>query len=97
MLSSAYRRVKAGETVTIRPRGNSMTPRIESGDAVTIAPCGEEDLKVGDVVLVRVAGATYVHLISAIDPSKRRVQISNNHGKINGWASYDKVAGKADK
>jgi hypothetical protein len=60
-----------------------MTPRIRSGQLVTVAPVDLADLKVGDVVLCRVRGSEYFHLVKAIQGNK--VQIGNNHGKINGW------------
>jgi hypothetical protein len=50
-------------------------------------------LEVGDIVLARVAGAVYLHLVSAVDPARRRVQISSNRGRVNGWTGYDRVFG----
>ena len=50
-------------------------------------------LEVGDIVLARVAGTVYLHLVSAVDQARKRVQISNNHGRINGWTSHDRVFG----
>ena len=41
----------------------------------------------------RVAGTTYLHLVSAVDAGTGRVQISNNRGRVNGWTSRDKVYG----
>ena len=41
----------------------------------------------------RVAGTTYLHLVSAVDAGTGRVQISNNRGRINGWIGHDKVYG----
>ncbi len=60
-----------------------MTPLINSGDKIELKPCKIEHLAVGDIVLCRVNGNTYLHLVKAI--SDGRVQIGNNHGKINGW------------
>ena len=89
----AMERLQAGETVTIKPHGNSMRGKVESGDEVLLAPCPQEQLQVGDIVLVRVAGNIFLHLIKAMDA--RRVQIGNNRGKINGWAHKSKVFGVA--
>lgn len=79
-----------GETVQFRPRGNSMEPRIKSGQLVTVSPTvgswSTVDAKVGDIVLCKVNGHQYVHLVKSIG-SDGRCQIGNNHGKINGWAS----------
>jgi hypothetical protein len=32
-------------------------------------------------------------LVSAVDARASRVQISNNRGRVNGWANYTKVFG----
>lgn len=74
-----------GETAKFRPRGNSMTPRIKSGQLCTVAPVDPKDIKVGDVVLCKVKGAEYLHLVKAI--KNGRFQIGNNHGHVNGWTS----------
>jgi hypothetical protein len=50
-------------------------------------------VEVGDIVLARVAGVVYLHLVSAVEPAKGRVQISNNRGRVNGWTSYARVFG----
>lgn len=85
-------RLNSGEVVKINPKGQSMTPRILSGDAVEIWPVADHGaLKVGDVVLAKVKGRYYLHLISAIDGD--RIQISNNHGHVNGWTHISKVYG----
>jgi hypothetical protein len=86
--------LSAGRPVTVRPRGGSMHPKVRSGAEVDLAPISDPaSLKVGDIVLVRVAGNDYLHLISAADA--KRVQISNNRGRINGWVPRDKVFGLA--
>ena len=61
-----------------------MTPRIKSGQEVTVVPLGDYVLKEGDVVLCKVKGSYYLHLVKAVDES-RGYQIGNNHGRINGW------------
>lgn len=81
--------LKSDGAVKFRPRGNSMTPRIKSGQKCTVANVPYE---VGDVVLCRVGGAQYLHIVTAIQGN--RVQIGNNHGKINGWTSVWNVYGK---
>jgi hypothetical protein len=86
-------RVAAGATVEFRPTGASMVPLIRSRQRVTVAPADPARLEVGDIVLARVAGTTYLHLVSAVDAGTRRVQISNNRGRVNGWTSRDKVYG----
>lgn len=87
-------RVAQGERVTFRPRGNSMRPLIDSGDEVVVAPLmAEAVLEVGDIVLVRVAGSIYLHLVDAVDADRNRVRIANNRGRINGWAPLRQVHG----
>ena len=84
-----------GETVQIRPRGHSMKGKVNDGDLVTIEPCDPNKLEVGDIVLVRVKGNDYLHLIKAINQG--RFQIGNNRGGINGWVGHNCVYGKAIK
>ena len=83
----------AGRNVTINPKGNSMTPRIVSGASVTLTPLVDtESIKKGDAVLVSIGRAIYLHLVTAI--TKDLVQISNNHGYVNGWTNKKNVYGK---
>lgn len=85
-MSWALRAIEAlnrGEEVQIRPRGNSMKGKIESGNLVTLVPWPREQLEVGDVVLARVNGNDYLHLIKAKDGG--RFLIGNNKGGTNGW------------
>ena len=89
-------RLCAGETISFRPRGNSMVGRIESGQLVTVEPVTlDTELVIDDIVLCKVAGNDYLHLISAIDLP--RYQISNNRGYINGWTNINKIYGKVIK
>ena len=85
--------LRAGESIVIRPRGNSMRGRVNDGDRVTVAPVSPADLQVGDIVLVRVRGNDYLHLIKAIDGL--RYLIGNNRGGINGWVGASAIYGKA--
>ena len=57
-------KLRAGETVSFRPRGASMKGRIESGYLCTVAPVDCSTLAVGDIVLCRVRGAEYLHPLS---------------------------------
>ncbi len=82
----------AGETVSFRPRGNSMTGKIESGQLCTVAPVNVEDLRVGDIVLCKVNGQEYLHLIKAMQGE--RFQIGNNRGRINGWVGGKCIFGR---
>ena len=97
VLKEIAQRVSEGETVTFRPTGNSMVPLIHSRDEVVVAPVVPSLVEVGDIVLTRVAGSVYIHLVKAIEPAKRRVQIGNNRGGVNGWTGFDRVYGIAVK
>lgn len=70
-----------------------MVPLIRSRQSVVVAPVDPTKLEVGDIVLARVAGTIYLHLVSSLDPTRNRVQISNNRGRVNGWTSHDRVFG----
>jgi hypothetical protein len=86
----------SGETVSFRPRGNSMKPKIFSGQLCTVGPIKDpSDVSVGDVVLCKVRGKQYLHLVSAIN--KDKYQISNNHGFVNGWTNFKSIYGKLIK
>lgn len=68
-----------------------MTGRIDSGQLCTIIPAGQAEIKVGDIVLCKVKGNEYLHLVKAI--SGPRFQIGNNRGFINGWISASAIFG----
>jgi hypothetical protein len=84
--------LRLGETVKFRPRGHSMKGKIASGQLCTVAPVESETLSVGDIVLCKVNGREYLHLIKAI--SGERFQIGNNRGGINGWIGEGTIYGK---
>ena len=89
-------KLKNKETVQFRPRGHSMTGRIESGNLCTVEPIQDfEKLQKGDIVLCKVNGKQYLHLISAINND--RFQISNNHNFVNGWIHKNSIYGKLIK
>jgi phage repressor protein C with HTH and peptisase S24 domain len=91
----AIEKLQGGEVVKIRPRGNSMQPRIRSGQLVTISPDTEE-LNKGDIVMCRVKGRDYLHLIKAVS-SNGRYQIGNNRGGVNGWVGSGAIFGVATR
>jgi hypothetical protein len=70
-------RVAGGASVEFRPTGSSMVPLVQSRELVTVSPVDPTRLEVGDIFLARVAGTVYLHLVSALDPARSRVQISN--------------------
>jgi hypothetical protein len=72
-----------------------MVPLINSRDEVVVSPVDPTRVEVGDIVLTKMAGNIYIHLIKAIEHARRRVQIGNNRGGINGWTGFDRVYGIA--
>jgi hypothetical protein len=86
--------LQSGQTVQLRPHGNSMQGRIESGQLVTLDPITiDTTLVVGDIVLTKVNGKQFLHLIKAIG-SDGRFQIGNNKGHVNGWCTLSSIFGK---
>ena len=69
-----------------------MSGKIESGQLCTVAPVDPATLAVGDIVLCKVKGNDYLHLVKAIQGP--RFQIGNNRGFINGWISANAIFGK---
>jgi hypothetical protein len=89
-------RLKNGEAVSFRPRGNSMSPKIKSGQLCTVIPMTPQVLvKSGDVVLCKVHGTEYLHLVKAVKDGQ--LQIGNNKGHINGWVSSTAIYGILDR
>ena len=91
----AIESLKKGQQAQIRPRGHSMKGKVNDGDLVTLEPCDPGKLSAGDVVLVRVRGTDYLHLIKAVNGD--RVLIGNNRGGTNGWVGRNCVYGIATK
>lgn len=92
ILHKAILDLQNGRVVQLCLAGNSMTPRVKSGQVVIVNPVTDpKELKVGQVVLCKVRKKVYLHLIKALE--KDRVQIGNNHGRINGWTHVDNVYG----
>lgn len=68
---------------TIFPKGNSMLPLVKSGQQVNLFSINIDTLHKGDIVLCKVEGNVYLHLVKAISTGK--VLIGNNKGRVNGW------------
>ena len=87
-------KLQNGETVKFRPHGNSMAGKIDSGQLCTVEPVNENTtFVVGNIVLCKVYGTHYLHLITATRMGDR-YQISNNKGHINGWINRKQIYGK---
>src|ERR1700712_1786284 len=91
----AIEKLQQGEKAQVRPRGISMTGKVNDGDTVTLEPCDPRKLAVGDIVLVKVKGYVYLHLIKA--ENNGRFLIGNNIGGTNGWVITKSISGKGIK
>lgn len=89
----AIEKLQKGETTQVRPRGHSMKGKVNHRDLVTLEPCDPDALDVDDIVLVKVKGRVYLHLIKA--KSRGRFLIGNNRGGINGWVGANAIYGIA--
>lgn len=82
------------DTISFRPVGNSMLPKIKSRQLVTVSS-DISNINIGDIVLAKVKGSCYLHYVTSIKTkdNKTTYQISNAKGHINGWTSklYAKV------
>ena len=86
-------RLQQGDTIKFRPSGHSMLGRVNHRDLCTVAPCTPETpLQTGDVVLCKVNGAQYLHLIKGV--AGERYLIGNNRGGTNGWINRSAIYGK---
>lgn len=100
----------AGKTIVSKESGNSMLPLIRSKQPVRIRPvltyeearvvgCLEyvlpEEIRQDDIVLAKVGGSVYTHLVSGIRNVHGELewQISNRRGHVNGWTRtvYGKI------
>lgn len=83
-----------GETCKVTGIGNSMTPILKSRQAVICEPVTKDSkLEKRNIVLCKVNGHYYLHLIHAIKNDSQYL-IGNNHGHMNGWISKNKIYGK---
>jgi hypothetical protein len=72
-----------------------MSGKIDSGQHCTVEPVAPEAINVGDIVLCKVNGREYLHLVKAMQG--QRFQIGNNRGRINGWITANSIFGKCVK
>ncbi|HUM05158.1 MAG TPA: hypothetical protein VLT90_06840 [Terriglobales bacterium] len=72
-----------------------MSGKIDSGKLVTVEPAKDAVIEVGTIVLCKVKGVQYLHLVKAI--AGDRFQIGNNRGRINGWTSRRNIFGVVTK
>lgn len=88
-------KLKKGETVQFRPKGNSMVGKINSGDLCTVEPLKETMPAIDEIVLCKVKGNQYLHLVKSIRGSQ--FLIGNNRGGENGWIGASQIFGRCIK
>ena len=81
-------RLQKGDTVQFRPRGNSMRGKIESGQLRTVVPVRAEHLNVGDIVLCKVNGFRFLHLIKAIQGKRFQWQQPRKDQRLD-WGEWN--------
>jgi hypothetical protein len=69
-----------------------MRGRIESGQLCRVEPIDPTVIDVDDIVLCKVKGHEYLHLVKAIQGP--RFLIGNNRGGTNGWISANAIFGR---
>ncbi len=84
-----------GGTVSFRPRDVTMTGKIAAGQLCTITPVDPAAVEIGDIVLCRVKGTEFLHLVK--DIHEDRFQISDSRGQVNGWTTGDEIFGRCTK
>jgi exosome complex RNA-binding protein Csl4 len=91
--------LKKGQTVKFRPNGSSMSGKVESGQLVTVEPIADpQSLKVGDIVLCKVKGNQYLHMIMKIRGKNDKFEIGGyNRNFTNGWVGANQIFGKCVK
>ena len=94
--SRAITDLQAGTSTTSRPRGHLMHGLVEDGQTVVVSPILDTaEIRKGDIVLCRVRGHEYLHLVHAIGP--RGYLIGNARGHLNGWTPRSHIFGRLEK
>ena len=92
--AATAQKLKEGNVCKVTGIGNSMTPILKSRQPVICEPVTEETvLKKKDIVMCKVNGHFYLHLIWAVK-SDDRYLIGNNHGHPNGVVPRKQIFGK---
>ena len=90
--------LREGEVCKVTGIGNSMTPILKSRQPVICTPVTDEtELKKRDIVLCKVKGHFYLHLIWSVKKGKNNTEqylIGNNHGHANGTIGRQQIFGK---
>ena len=86
-------KLREGHVCKVTGIGNSMIPILKSKKTVICVQVKKDTvLKKKDIVLCKVNGHFYLHLIHAIRNDKTYL-IGNNHGHMNGWVNKNNIFG----
>ena len=90
--------LREGEICKVTGIGNSMTPILKSRQPVICIPVTDEvELKKRDIVMCKVNGHFYLHLIWSVKRGKNNCEqflIGNNHNHANGTIGRQHIFGK---
>ena len=91
-------KLQEGNVCKVTGIGNSMLPILKSRQPVICEPVTEQtELGKDDIVLCKVRGNFYLHLVWAtrkLKSGKTQYLIGNNHRHANGWIGKSQVYGK---
>ena len=91
--SRAIADLQSGVSTIIKPRGRSMKGLVEDGQTVRLDPIPPDgEINKGDIVLCRVQGHEYLHLVHAVGPCG--YLIGNARGHLNGWTPRSRIFGR---
>lgn len=95
--TEALNRLQNGLSAEARPRGHSMTGRISDGDLVTLEPLLSRGLAPSDIVLVRVPGKRYSHVVlhMVLAVKDDNFLIGSHQGRLDGWVNRTEIYGVA--
>ena len=94
--AATAQRLRSGEICKVIGYGNSMTPKLKSGQPVICIPVTDDvEIKKGDIVMCKVRGHYYLHLVHAV--KNESYLIGNNHGHMNGTIGRQCIYGKVVK
>jgi hypothetical protein len=76
-----------------------MKGRIEDGEEILIAPSIADELEIGDIMLARIRGKRYFHLVLHLIHARNgdSFLIGNNFGREDGWVEARDIFGKVLK
>jgi hypothetical protein len=83
---------RAGRNDSVSAAGPQHDRQGQRRQLCTVEPLGDYELAAGDIVLCKVKGSQYLHLVKTIQGE--RFQIGNNRGLINGWISRRQIYGR---